>query len=1046
MESLTMKKKIEILEHAFAAAVGTYYSINLTKNLVPGSMYQVIDNQKYSLNEQMGLPENARFSDVVEYWGNKLSPDERIAYFDFLSISNLLEKFQNGETHVCHKYWTKSAVFEPMLAEQHIVMYADEENEDVLAVSYVLDLTQRFKEEEYKKELEEKQNKLENALQEAKKVRTLRELQMALKAVDDILDKIALLDNVSRESELNEVMPDLLAAMGRYSMSDRAYIFTWTSPERDTLRMTHEWCADGVRPTIGEMQNLKMSDMPNWTPRLYNAEAIRSDDWEAEKEKTPEEYALFDGQDIHSLIVIPIFSNKKLNGYIGFDNPEQGKSALSVRLLTSVGGHIGGLKENLRMMKELEKKQESLQESFNEISKEKKILDALSVDYTSVYYCDLIADSIIALKQGAYTNSALTEKEVSIGLQSYSFRIRYYYDNFVIHESAPDFMQKLSVEYLKNYLSQHDRLAYRFRAKANSAGQQCFEVQIVRLSDSDGFKIVMGYRYIDDIIAEQEKQKIQLENALSIATLNSEIIDSISKIYWLIYRMDLITDTYEEISAGHEMHKLTGKHGNISEVFKEARETIVSKQHQEMMKAFLDTSTLAERLRDTDSIAMEYHASGGSWHLARFIVNKRDENGRVINVLYVVRQIDQQKQQEIEYQQKLLETAEEARRANIAKTDFLRRMSHDIRTPINGIEGMLTIADYYPDDLEKQKECRDKVKEAAGFLKDLVNSILDMNKLESGQITLEHEPFDLIDILQKINSVARMNAELKGLKITVDHTKIVHRKLLGSPLHLKQILQNIDGNAIKYNKVGGSISFSTTEVLCEDGKATYKFVCSDTGRGISRDFISHVFEPFAQENSNARTSYMGTGLGLAIAKQLAKMMGGDIEVISEVNVGTTFTVTIPFELDMSVNTEKINDEKEGRKDLTGVTALLVEDNELNMEIAKFFLENVGAKVITARNGKEAVDIFSTSVDNYFDVILMDIMMPVMDGLTATKTIRMLKRQEAKTIPIFAMTANAFQEDKQNSQEAGMNEHLSKPLDEKILIDTIWKYVSYQKNN
>lgn len=252
MESLTMKKKISILEHAFAAAVGAYYSINLTKDIVPGSMYQVIDNQEYSLNEQMGLSENALFSDIVKYWGNKLSLDEQEGYFDFFSISNLLDKFKNGQTHVCYKYWTKSAVFEPMLAEQHIVMYTDEETGDILAVSYVLDLTQKFKEEEYKKELEKKQNELEDALREAKKIRTLRELQMALKAVDDILDKIALLDNVSRESELDEVMPDLLEAMGRYSMSDRAYIFAWTSPEWNTLRMTHEWCADGVRPTIGE--------------------------------------------------------------------------------------------------------------------------------------------------------------------------------------------------------------------------------------------------------------------------------------------------------------------------------------------------------------------------------------------------------------------------------------------------------------------------------------------------------------------------------------------------------------------------------------------------------------------------------------------------------------------------------------------------------------------------------------------------------------------------------------------------------------------------
>ena len=590
MEYLTMKKKIGILEHAFAAAVGAYYSINLTKNLVPGSMYQVIGDTEYSLNEQMNLPENARFSDVVKYWGNKLSPEEQENYFEFFSISNLLTKFQDGQTHVFHRYWTQSAVFEPMLAEQHIVMYKDEENEDILAVSYVLDLTQKFKEEKYKKELEKKQQELEEALQEARQVRKLRELQVALKAVDDILDNIALLDNISSEDELNQVMPDLLAALGRYSVSDRAYIFTWTSPERNVLRMTHEWCAEGVSPTMGDMQNLKMEDMPNWSLRLNNGEAIISKDWDVEKEKTPEEYTLFDGQDIHSLIVIPILSSKKLNGYIGFDNPEQSKTALSVRLLTSVGGHIGGLKENLFMMKELEKKQESLKESLDEIGKEKKILEALSVDYTSVYYCDLLNDTILAVKECDYTNSVLSEKDIIYGLRSYSYRLQYYYDHYVIHESAPDFLQKLSADSLRKYLTKNNRFGYRFRTRPNKAGQQCFEVQIVRLSDSDGFKVVMGYRYIDDIIAEQEKQKIQLENALANATLNSEIIDSISKIYWLIYRMDLMTGIYEEVSAGHEMHKLTGKRGNTEEVFKEICGTIVSKQHQKMMEKFLDTS------------------------------------------------------------------------------------------------------------------------------------------------------------------------------------------------------------------------------------------------------------------------------------------------------------------------------------------------------------------------------------------------------------------------------------------------------------------------
>lgn len=213
-----------------------------------------------------------------------------------------------------------------------------------------------------------------------------------------------------------------------------------------------------------------------------------------------------------------------------------------------------------------------------------------------------------------------------------------------------------------------------------------------------------------------EEQMLQLEKALADATLNSEIVDSISKLYWLIYRMDLISETYEEVSAGHEMHRLTGRTGNTTELFKEVCEKVVSKEYQKIMKTFLDVSTLPKRLKDTESVALEYLSASGSWHMGRFIVKKRDEKGNVINVLYVVRQIDKQKQLEMEYKQKLLEAAEDARRANMAKTDFLRRMSHDIRTPINGIQGMISIAEHCPDDKDKQKECRDKIKEASSFL------------------------------------------------------------------------------------------------------------------------------------------------------------------------------------------------------------------------------------------------------------------------------------------------------------------------------------------
>ena len=417
-----------------------------------------------------------------------------------------------------------------------------------------------------------------------------------------------------------------------------------------------------------------------------------------------------------------------------------------------------------------------------------------------------------------------------------------------------------------------------------------------------------------------------------------------------------------------------------------------------------------------------------------------------MEALYQTHQHELAQQEELEkayrtlqHQQEELEKAyAEAQRANHSKTDFLRRMSHDIRTPINGIRGMIAIANHYADDPEKQKECREKVWEASGYLLSLVSSVLDMNKLESGGVVLEHKPFDLYQLLEETNTVAEMQAIEHGLSYVwdVEHSHIEHRHLIGSATHLKQILMNLTNNAIKYNRHGGKVAVSCRELAHDDHIATFTFICADTGIGMSQEFQAHAYEPFTQEGRNdARTHYDGSGLGLSIVKQLVEQMDGHIEFTSKEGVGTTFYVTLPLHIGVQpvgeqppVSIRPI--------DLTGMRALVVEDNDLNMEITQFLLDKHGIFSTGVSNGQQAVDAFAAAPMGTFDMILMDVMMPVMNGLEATRRIRAMDRPDAATIPIVAMSANAFADDVQRSLDAGMNEHLTKPIDENRLLATL----------
>lgn len=401
----------------------------------------------------------------------------------------------------------------------------------------------------------------------------------------------------------------------------------------------------------------------------------------------------------------------------------------------------------------------------------------------------------------------------------------------------------------------------------------------------------------------------------------------------------------------------------------------------------------------------------------------------------------EQDRREREFREQLMESAEKAEQANRAKTEFLQRMSHDIRTPINGIRGMIEIANYYKDDPDKQTECRKKIWDASGLLLELVNEVLDMGKLESGEIMLEEREFDLKELLDSVGVVVDKQARERGITIITDGYPVENRCLLGSPLHLRRLLMNIISNAVKYNRVGGEIRLGCCEKPSADPEtAQIEFTCADTGIGMSEEFQKHVFEPFAQERNTARSEYGGTGLGMPIAKSLAEKMGGTLSFVSRQGVGTTFTLSLPFRICHAP--EKRNKPKRllQTSSIAGLHVLVAEDNKMNMEIAEFVLNVEEASIIKAVNGEEAVRIFADSRPGEIDAILMDVMMPVMDGLEATRRIRAMKRPDARTIPIIAMTANAFAEDRQLAFAAGMDMHIAKPLEGSEMVETLERFV------
>ena len=522
------------------------------------------------------------------------------------------------------------------------------------------------------------------------------------------------------------------------------------------------------------------------------------------------------------------------------------------------------------------------------------------------------------------------------------------------------------------------------------------------------------------------------------------IISAVSSIYSSCFLFSLDGQSVEVIRAQEDMRPQLDQLTRPQQVVDLLVQNHVTPAYRQSFLAFTDLSSVERRLTGVSSLSCPFEDLSGRWMSAVLIPQEYDDGGGIQSVLLLLRDMTAEKRRELDYQEQLRQAAQQAERANLAKTDFLRRMSHDVRTPINGIRGMVAISRHYAGDETKQEECREKILSASGFLLDLVNDVLDMNKLESGSVQLEERPFSLGEVMESVLSIIEIRAGERGVVLHREVMDVVHDRLIGSPLHLRQILLNISSNAVKYNHPGGSVAISCRELPPADpavrGPVTFTFTCADTGVGMSQEFQTRAFEPFAQEDTTVHSTYSGTGLGLPIAKELVEHIGGSISFVSQQGKGTTFTIVLPFLPDPDSAAPAAPVPVEELPSIAGARVLLAEDNDMNREITRFVLEKQGVQVVEALDGRQAVEAFAQSAPGSFDVVLMDVMMPVMDGLEATRRIRSMDRPDAKTVPIFALTANAFVDDQVRSRKAGMNEHLPKPLDAPKLILLIRKYL------
>lgn len=611
-----------------------------------------------------------------------------------------------------------------------------------------------------------------------------------------------------------------------------------------------------------------------------------------------------------------------------------------------------------------------------------------------------------------------------------------YIDKYIIPEDREFVRRETRMQNVLEKIGDTKKFAVRYRL-SGSEGIRYSRVSYICLQENDPSVLVMRFRDIGDIVRSEREQFDALKKAGDAAEAHLKLVRTLTQNYLNVYVLNCVTRQVRILKMeGYSLSNVDGlnreyQYESLCEKYIEDR---VYEEDKLMMRKVMELSNIQEILKTRKEYVGIYRVNiEGQIHYYQYTYALIEGT---IDIIAGFQNVDSMVKDSAEQQEKLHRALAEVTRANAAKTSFLSRMSHDIRTPLNGILGLIELSERHIDDPEFIQENLRKEKIAANHLLSLINDVLELSKLDDDHVQLAHEAFDLKALFEDILMISETKTADYGVTLNADKECLQYEYpyVFGSPLHVRQIFLNILSNAGKYNRPGGSIHCSTRLVSLEENRVVYETTISDTGIGMSPEFLEHIFEPFTQEKNDARSTFQGTGLGMSIVKTLVDKMNGTIRIESEVDKGSTFVITLPFDLATEQDIPK--PQKTQDQDIAGMRILLVEDNDLNLEIAEAILADIGAEVTSARNGREACTLFSTQPAGTYDVILMDIMMPVMDGYAAADAIRNSDHEDARTIPIIAMTANAFAEDVKKCLDCGMDAHLAKPLEVQKLIHTL----------